>query len=546
MRVLAAVIAVVSCALCGPAAAAPPALVPQPFVSGLSLPVEIVNAGDASGRLFVIEQGGRVRIVKDGVLLPTPFLDLSPAAGGRVHLGGESGLLGLAFHPRYATNGVFFVNYVRLVGGPLETETVLERYTRSAANPDVADPASRVELYVVPNMQNAHFGGKIAFGPDGYLYVSSGDGAGGGDPMRFAQSLTDLPGKMVRLDVDAATPYAIPPSNPLAAAADPAVRKEIWSRGFRNPWRFAFDRATGDLFIGDVAENRDEVSFEPRDEGGRNYGWSFWEGTVCFRPPDGCEVAVPDHTPPVIEIARVPGLPVALIGGYRYRGGAVPALFGYYLYGDFGSGRVWAARPIGESAWESTIVASVPGISAFGEDERGELYAASVQDGTIVRLTPAGPAFYDGKLKPRYRLHSPVTFDHLYTTDFHEYSVLPECCGWAPEGAIYLVFDQPGASVDGVAVVPNYRLYNRTSFQHHWTTSLHEYNVLGGLGWAQEGIDGYLLPAAATNTLPLYRLYVEAQGGLHLWTTDANERDVLVSRGWVDEGIAGYVLPVHP
>ena len=380
------VLAAFVCAFAAVAGAAPPTLNLQRFVSGLSAPVEITHANDSSGRLFVVEQAGRIRIIRNGQLLPTPFLDLTPAI---VLSGGEMGLLGLAFHPAYATNGRFFVYYTRANGDPNGNDIVIERYTRSSGNPDVADGLSGTTLLVIPHPQfTNHNGGKLAFGPDGYLYAGVGDGGGGGDPANAGQTLTDLRGKILRLDVDSASPYAIPPTNPFAGAG-PSARGEIWAYGLRNPWRFSFDRLTGDLFIGDVGQGAwEEIDFEPRGSGGgRNYGWRVFEGTHCFNPPTSCSLA--NHTLPVIEYGHDSAGGFSVTGGYRYRGRALPALAGYYIYGDFVSGRIWAASPDQRPAWASTQVATRSQLSTFGEDENGELYVANLGGGTIERLTPA-------------------------------------------------------------------------------------------------------------------------------------------------------------
>jgi len=373
-----------SCAL-----AAPPALTPTPFVSGLAAPVEIVHANDFSGRLFVVEQGGRIRIVRNGSLVATPFLDISPGSGGPVRTGGEQGLLGLAFHPAFATNGQFFVFYTRtLAGDGGGNEIVVARYTRSAANPDRADTASATVLIAIPHPQQAnHNGGKIAFGPDGYLYIGVGDGGGGGDPFATGQNLNDLRGKILRIDVNGTPPYGNPAGNPFIGQA--GRRGEIWAYGLRNPWRFSFDRLTGDHFIGDVGQGaREEIDFQPAGTpGGRNYGWSVFEGSACHNPSSNCSLA--NHTPPILEYAHDAAGGVSVTGGYRYRGGSVPGLAGFYVYGDFGSGRVWAAEPGAGGAWTTTQVATVGNLSTFGEDENGELYAANIASGSIVRLTPA-------------------------------------------------------------------------------------------------------------------------------------------------------------
>jgi len=522
---------------------APPPVVPQPFVSGLAAPVEIAHANDGSGRLFVLEQAGRVRVVRNGVLLPTPFLDLSAANGGPVRSGGEQGLLGIAFHPSYLTNGRFFVFYTRaLPGDGGGNEIVVEGYARSAANDDIADPASGSLVIAIAHPQfSNHNGGKMAFGPDGHLYIGVGDGGSGGDPANAAQTLTELRGKILRLDVDGGS-YAIPQRNPFIG--DDAARAEIWAYGLRNPWKFSFDRLTGDLFIGDVGQGaREEIDFQPRrNGGGRNYGWRVFEGTACFNPSTGCSLA--GHVPPILEYAHDANGGFSVTGGFRYRGSSMPALAGFYLYGDFVSDRVWAAEPDASGQWITTQVATVANLSSFGEDENGELYAADLAAGTIVRLTPASAATVSGDPVTRYRLYNPHSFEHLYTTDANEYSVL-STRGWVAEGAVHELFDGP-AAIGALAATPNFRLYHPSTGHHHWTLDANEYDVLPAFGWIQEGIDGYLFARQAPGTVPLYRLYHPAAGGLHLWTTEAFERRVLTTtRGWFDEGIAGYVLPLQ-
>jgi len=368
------------------AAAAPPALTVQPFISGLSGPLEVVNAKDGSGRLYVLEQVGRVRVVRNGHLLPTPFLDLS----GSILAGGEEGLLGIAFHPSYAANGRFYVYYTRArPGDPAGDEIVIERFNRSAANPDVADPSSGSILLVIEHPSQAnHQSGKLAFGPDGYLYASVGDGGGGGDPFMTGQNLAEFRGKILRLDVDGGTPYAIPPTNPFFGSSDSTVHQEIWDYGLRNAWRYSFDRLTGDLLIADVGQNLwEEVDFEPAGSGGgRNYGWSVFEATHCFNPPTGCTLA--NHTPPVIEYHHDSAGGFSITGGYVYRGTSLPALYGYYVYGDYVDGHIWAALP---GSWVPALVGQATAISAFGEDEDGELYICDLGAGTVGRLTPAAP-----------------------------------------------------------------------------------------------------------------------------------------------------------
>ncbi|QJR16527.1 PQQ-dependent sugar dehydrogenase [Usitatibacter palustris] len=364
--------------------AQPPQITPQPFVSGIPSPVEITNANDYSGRLFILELGGRIRVVRNGAVLPTAFLDLTAGNGGPVITGGERGLLGLAFHPLYASNGRFYVFYTRARAGDANgSEVVIARYNRSAGNPDVADGASGSIVMVVdhPSASN-HNGGKIAFGPDGYLYIAIGDGGTGGAP---AQMLTDRRGKILRIDVDSGSPYAIPPTNPYFGSGDPSVRQEIWALGLRNPWKFSFDRLNGDMYIGDVGQSTwEEIDHQPNGAaGGRNYGWPVFEGMHCFSPPTGCSLA--GHVPPVLEYPRGANGGNSITGGYRYRGSALSTLTGYYVYGDFGSGRIWATLP---GTWAHTQIGAASSISAFGEDESGELYVVDI-GGTVLRVTPS-------------------------------------------------------------------------------------------------------------------------------------------------------------
>ncbi len=371
----------------------------SPFVAGFTRPVDIVNAGDGSGRLYVVQQGdgtqprAQIRIIRNGALLPTPFLDIS----AKVICCGELGLLGLAFHPNYNLNGRFFVFYTRLSDGAL----TIERYQRSADNTNVADttPANVKTLLVIPHPgQSNHNGGKLAFGRDGYLYIGTGDGGSGNDPPNNAQTLGVRLGKLLRIDVDqnVNTPpyYGIPPTNPFAAGAcngaGSGTCPEIWAYGLRNPWRWTFDRVTGDLFIGDVGQGaHEEVDFDPwPGTPGRNYGWRIMEGNICTPGfPTPC-MPPPNYAPPIFDVPHPTG--IAIVGGYRYRGNAIPALAGAYVYGDEGSNFAWAATRANSGVWTAQQQLLVPpaNISAFGEDEAGELYAAGYTNGTIYRLVP--------------------------------------------------------------------------------------------------------------------------------------------------------------
>lgn len=365
-------------------------------VAGLQRPVLVTAPPGDLQRLFVVQQTGQVRIVRDGQLLPTPFLDLSGSP--QLSFGGERGLLGLAFHPDYAQNGRFYVFRNANPGGAI----VVERYEVSSSDPDVADPASQSLVLTTPKPFGNHNGGTVAFGPDGYLYVSIGDGGSSPpnwplDPFNHAQRGDSLLGKMLRLDVDAASPYAIPSDNPFVQ--DPNVRDEIWAIGLRNPWRCSFDRLTGDLYIADVGGQNEEVDFEPAGfAGGRNYGWSCMAGTACTGLAV-CACNGPDLTPPLHEYDLLFPAQQAIIGGYAYRGAAVPDLRGSYLFADYMTARIWSLQHDGTQVTQLTertaeLVPPAPysltGPCAFGEDGRGELYLCNLT-GEVYRIVPTTP-----------------------------------------------------------------------------------------------------------------------------------------------------------
>ena len=339
--------------------------------SGFSQPVAVRHAGDGSGRIFIVEQAGRIWIWDGSQVLPTEFLDIST----RVLSGGEQGLLGLDFHPNYEANGVFYVSYNREPDG----DTRVSRFSVSADS-NVADPGSEVVLLTVNQPQTNHNGGDIHFGPDGYLYVMRGDGGGAGDPGNNAQDLTSLLGKLLRIDVSPSGSYTIPPSNPFVGVAGD---DHIWAYGLRNPWRFSFDRATGDLYIGDVGQSqREEIDFQAQGSaGGQNYGWPCREGDVAFDPGrPGCGGP---YVEPILTYGH--GLGCAVTGGYRYRG-PIASLQGTYVYGDYCSGRIWFATRDGGGNWSSAIWQDTDlSISSFGEDEAGEVYVVD-HNGAIHRF----------------------------------------------------------------------------------------------------------------------------------------------------------------
>jgi glucose/arabinose dehydrogenase len=322
----------------------------QPLVSGLTRPVDLQV--DGSGRLFVIEKVGRIRIIQDGQLLEPSFLDITDRVGSS---GNEQGFLGLAFHPRYAQNGRFFVNYTDKNG-----DTSISRFQVSA-DPDLADPASEAKLLGIDQPFANHNGGALAFGPDGYLYAGLGDGGSQGDPFGNAQNTGVYLGKILRLDVDSAEPYAVPPDNPFG--------NEVWAYGLRNPWRISFDRLTGDLYIGDVGSGDwEEIDFlEAGSPAGANFGWNYREGAHDYEgtAPDGM-------IDPVAEYSHREG-GCSVIGGYVYRG-AMPEWNGIYLYGDYCTGLIWGLVR-SDDGWQSQLLFDIPAtITSFGQDESGEIY----------------------------------------------------------------------------------------------------------------------------------------------------------------------------
>ena len=377
----------------------PPPLKLSRIASGLNLPVHLTHAGDDSGRLFVVEQGGRIRIIRKPAspngdaawsVNDTPFLDIS----GRVSCCGERGLLNLAFPPGYGAKQHFYVSYTDVDGN-----TVIGRY-QTTADPDRADPASEEVVLTIQQPYDSHNGGRILFGPqDGYLYIGSGDGGGlaFNDPDNRGRDPSTLLGKMLRIDVESdVKPYAIPASNPFTQID--GYRDEIWAYGLRNPWGFAFDKHTGDLYIPDVGNiTQEEVNYQPAaSAGGENYGWRITEGSICFEQW-GCVEGEPctvEHwicsadgqTSPVAEYNHSQGC--AVVGGAVYRGPSLPYLQGVFLYADFCRGQIWGLRGGPQEKWQSPLLinASVP-VSAIGEDQEGNVYVIGYQDGVISMIT---------------------------------------------------------------------------------------------------------------------------------------------------------------
>jgi glucose/arabinose dehydrogenase len=341
-----------------------------PVASGFNAPTQVVAPGDGSGRLFVVQQGGRIRIIDGGVVQSPAFIALDD----KIATGGERGLLGLAFHPAFASNGRFYVYFTRKKDGAV----AINEYRVSDSDPNLADMSTKRRIITIGQPYSNHNGGRMAFGPDGYLYIGTGDGGGAGDPGNRARSKKSLLGKMLRIDVDGVTSnhaYRTPASNPYKGRPG---RNEIWSRGLRNPWGWSFDRVSGDLWIGDVGQSRIEeidralVNGKKTSRGrGVDFGWPVMEGTKCYRPATGCNTS--GKREPVTQYRHTKGCSVT--GGYAYRGSDVPALAGRYLFGDWCSGTIWTiSRTAPKPAGKSVLLSTSLHITSFGEDESGELY----------------------------------------------------------------------------------------------------------------------------------------------------------------------------
>lgn len=358
-----------------------PVLGLQEVISGgINSPVDLSHAGDGSGRLFIVEKGGTIRVYKAGTFLTKPFLDISAL----VSRGGERGLLGLAFSPNYVTNGTFYVNYTDFEG-----TTQIVRY-RVSTNPNLADADSAEIVLSIEQDYVNHNGGQIAFGPDGKLYIGMGDGGSGNDPLNRAQNPQSLLGKMLRLDVETNNPltYTIPLDNPFVNDAE--TLDEIWALGLRNPWRFAFDTLTNELYIADVGQwSWEEINVQPAtSRGGENYGWRCYEGTSLNSGiVTDCEVA--NHTPPIFEYAHTQNSPdhhCSITGGMVYRGETYAKMNGIYFYADYCSGYIWGLKKTA-TGWENHYFLSVEDrISTFGQDEAGNLYFATLDSNQVYRL----------------------------------------------------------------------------------------------------------------------------------------------------------------
>ena len=508
------------------ASAAPLTL--TPVVTGLDLPVDLVNAADGSGRLFVVEKRGRIRVVKNGTLLATPMLAIEDI----VLPGDERGLLGLAFHPSFATNGYLYVNYTREQDG----STVIARYTVPPSTPDVADPATARVLLIVAQPYANHNGGSVRFGRDGYLYVGLGDGGSGNDPQNRSQDKHSLLGKILRLDVNGVPPYENPPGNMFVGDGRP----EIWAMGLRNPWKLTFDPRNGDLWIGDVGQDqREEVDVARFGAAPANFGWRVWEGTRCTGLGGGLPCDSPIYTAPVAEYTHDEGC--SITGGEVYLGAALPGSGPRYLFSDFCNGRTWAIATTPGAAKVEVGDAGF-NVSSFGRDEWGEVYIVDYGGGRVMRIgSEATPGTVP--VVEFYR----ASVDHYFVTlDPLEVKGLDDGTkgGWARTG---LGFRAWTSAAGGTIPICRFYLPPGQGDSHFFSADPAECARVqaGHPGIVLESVAAmYLKPPDPTTgacadpqTQPVYRVWNRRLGDTnHRYTTSAAVRDQMVAAGGVAEG----------
>jgi len=432
-----------------------------PFASGLTSPVCITNSGD--DRLFVVNQTGYIHIINpEGIVNPQPFIDIHE----RVVYGGERGLLGLAFHPQYKTNGYFFVNYV----GKGDS-THISRFKVNSSNPNIADPSSELKLMTLFQPYANHNGGDLCFGPDGYLYIGMGDGGSGGDPGNRAQNLMEYLGKMLRIDVDRGNPYSVPVTNPFYGST--TARNEIWAFGLRNPWRFSFDRLTGDLWIGDVGQNKfEEIDFQPAaSKGGENYGWRCYEANQPFNS-SGCDqnasLTFPVYSYPQDQECSV-------TGGYVYRGKTSSPFYGHYFFTDYCSDHIWTLHKKADQ-WIKQDYGQFSGnnFSTFGEDASGQIYVAGLSSKKIFKVV-----------------------DESTNTNFRDESVEIRIIQLPSSNQFRI---ETGMNFSTVVQISVYDIRGINHYQNHFKENSFEFN----LGFLPAGI--YFLKAAANGQSQIQKM----------------------------------------
>ncbi|MFO1284291.1 MAG: PQQ-dependent sugar dehydrogenase [Burkholderiales bacterium] len=517
-----------------PPPAAPAGLPATVIASGLVQPVDIVAARDGSARLFIVEKPGRIRVLRDGALVDTPFLDIAPL----VLSGDERGLLSVAFHPRFAQNREFFVDYTRDPDGA----TVVARYRASAGAPDRAEPGSGEVLLVIAQPYANHNGGTVRFGPDGYLYIGTGDGGSGNDPGNRAQDPHSLLGKMLRIDVDGVSPYAIPADNPYSDAV--GGRPEVWASGLRNPWKFAFDGSL--LLIGDVGQDqREEIdAIDAAHGAGANFGWRVVEGSRCTGLSGGAACGSPGYVAPVVEYDH--GVGCSVTGGEVYRGpgntiGGLAA--GTYVFGDFCTGSVWGlAHPADPDAADLVALGRAGfNISAFGRDADGEILVADFGGGRVLRL--GAPS---GGLSTVVEYHHAATDHYFVTAHSAEIAALDAGAhsGWARIGDAFRAWASP---LEGRVPVCRYYLPPAVGGSHFYSADPAECTrtavTFPAFVLETSGAFHVALPDASTGACPspdsqepVYRIWNRRADTNHRYTRDRAVRDAMIAAGGVAEG----------
>jgi glucose/arabinose dehydrogenase len=497
---------------------------------GFTMPIDIVNAGDGSNRVFVAEQGGSVWILNGGQRIATPFLDIAPL----VVCCGERGLLGLAFHPQFRTNGRLYVDYPRRGDGA----TVIAEY-RVGSDAQRVDPTTARTLLVIPQPFETHNGGALRFGPDGFLYLGMGDGGSGNDPGNRAQDRNELLGKILRIDVDRGTPYAIPATNPFASGV--GGRPEIFAVGVRNPWRFAFDRATGDFYLGDVGQGAwEEIDRLPAGTGaGANLGWRIMEGRHCTGLSGTASCNDPTLVPPIVEYDHGAGN-CSVTGGTVYRGPSVPALAGRYVYADYCTGRVWSAAPDRTGIWRvRDVLGNGSPVSVFGEDERGELYFADYGRGQV-RGFVAEP----GDRADAVEYYHAVLDHYFITAAPSDINALDArmLAGWQRTGESFGTFTSAQAGVNEAC-----RFYIPPALgdSHFISASPVECAevrqkfpalVEERPTYMAESLPDAVTGACPAGRVPVYRVWNARADSNHRYTTQRAIRDEMVARGGIAEG----------
>jgi glucose/arabinose dehydrogenase len=516
-------------------------------------PLDLVSARDGQTMLFV-EQAGRIMRIENGRYDNTPFLD----ASALVVSGGERGLLGIALHPQYQTNGFLYVNYTRAGDGA----TVIARFTRSASDPKRADLSSQKILLTIAQPYANHNGGGLRFGPDGFLYIGMGDGGSGNDPQAYAQNMQNLLGKMLRIDVDKGDPYAVPGDNPFAPNAA-AGKPEIFAAGLRNPWRFSFDRANGDLYIGDVGQNeREEIDYVgpvttlqfPRAL--INFGWRTLEGTRCTGLDGTADCAAGKFSAPIIEYNHSEGCSVT--GGVRYTGSKVAELLAghHYVFADYCNGQIWRATRAASGSWSKSALFKAPGnVASIAEDDAGEVYVLDGKN-SIFKLTSNTPITPVNPFSQTAKEYFNTPLGHYFITADPSEQLSVETGGagpgWQATGQTFKVYGDTSSLLPppGVFIRRVCRFYGKPGVgpnSHFYTADNGECEFVKASdpGWQYEGLVFTVAQKAAGNTcpasfIPVYRSYNNGfarNDSNHRYTADLATHQSMIARGWANEGV---------